>query len=141
MLRGPRALAPATAQPTKGVPALSPTELWPSDLSSPQLCPATTTTYYTSLYPQTVPTAVAPGTCLDATPHRPEAQVVRSMPPGRLPVMLGSPAASPLLFRVGERSEGRLRLMSVAAARVLGRKMSFQVPEQSIAPRIRFQMK
>ncbi|XP_020030978.1 transcription factor E2F2 isoform X1 [Castor canadensis] len=85
MLRGPRALAPATAQPTKGVPALSPTELWPSDLSSPQLCPATTTTYYTSLYPQTVPTAVAPGTCLDATPHRPEAQVVRSMPPGRLP--------------------------------------------------------
>ncbi|XP_007933901.1 transcription factor E2F2 [Orycteropus afer afer] len=86
MLRGPRALAPA-GPPPKGLPAMSPTELWPPDLGSPQLCPATTT-YYTSLYPQTVPpaaAAAAPGTCLDATPHGPEGQAVRSVPAGRLP--------------------------------------------------------
>ncbi|XP_008571132.1 PREDICTED: transcription factor E2F2 [Galeopterus variegatus] len=83
MLRGPRALAPAAGQPLKGVPAMSPTELWPPGLSSPQLCPATTT-YYTS-YPQTVPSVVAPGTCLDATPHGPEGQAVRCVPAGRLP--------------------------------------------------------
>ncbi|MBZ3882037.1 Transcription factor E2F2 [Sciurus carolinensis] len=83
MLRGPRALAPAAAQPPKGVTSLSPTELWPPGLSSPQLCRATT--YYTSLYPQTVPPAAASSTCLDATPHGPEGQVVRCSPAGRLP--------------------------------------------------------
>ncbi|XP_028731261.1 transcription factor E2F2 isoform X1 [Peromyscus leucopus] len=90
MLRAPRTLAPATAQPTKSSPALNPTEpLWPAGLSSPQLCPATattsTTTYYTSLYTQTVPSAAALGTCLDATPHGPEGQIVRCVPAGRLP--------------------------------------------------------
>ncbi|XP_007459242.1 PREDICTED: transcription factor E2F2 [Lipotes vexillifer] len=84
MLRGPRALAPAAGPPLKGLPAMSPTELWPPGLSSPQLCPATTT-YYTQLYPQTVPPAAAPGTCLDATPHGPEGQAVRCVPAGRLP--------------------------------------------------------
>ncbi|XP_026372859.1 transcription factor E2F2 [Ursus arctos] len=84
MLRGPRALAPASGPPSKGLPAMSPTELWPPGLSSPQLCPATTT-YYTSLYPQTVPPTAAPGTCLDATPHGPEGQAVRCVPAGRLP--------------------------------------------------------
>ncbi|CAI9165531.1 unnamed protein product [Rangifer tarandus platyrhynchus] len=84
MLRGPRALAPAAGPPPKGLPAMSPTELWPPGLSSPQLCPATTT-YYTQLYPQTVPPAAAPGTCLDATPHGPEGQAVRCVPAGRLP--------------------------------------------------------
>lgn len=63
---------------------MSPTELCPPGLSSPQLCPATTT-YYTSLCPQTVPPAAAPGTCLDATPHGPEGQAVRCVPAGRLP--------------------------------------------------------
>ncbi|XP_005394823.1 PREDICTED: transcription factor E2F2 isoform X2 [Chinchilla lanigera] len=98
MLRGPRALAPAVAQPPKGVPSLSPTELWPPGLSSPQLCPGTTT-YYTSLFPQSVPPAAAPGTCLDATPHGPDGQVVRCVPAGRLPAKrkldlegLGKPA-------------------------------------------------
>ncbi|XP_051028080.1 transcription factor E2F2 [Acomys russatus] len=86
MLRAPRTLAPATAQPTKSLPALNPTELWPPGLSSPQLCPATTTTtYYTSLYTQTVPSNAALGTCLDATPHGPEGQIVRCVPAGRLP--------------------------------------------------------
>ncbi|XP_032156661.1 transcription factor E2F2 [Sapajus apella] len=84
MLRGPRILASATGQHPKVVPAMSPTELWPPGLSSPQLCPATTT-YYTPLYPQTAPPAAAPGTCLDATPHGPEGQVVRCLPAGRLP--------------------------------------------------------
>ncbi|XP_045332062.1 transcription factor E2F2 [Leopardus geoffroyi] len=84
MLRGPRALALAAGPPSKGLPAMSPTELWPPGLSSPQLCPATTT-YYTSLYPQTVPPTAAPGTCLDATPHGPEGQAVRCVPAGRLP--------------------------------------------------------
>nr|XP_007978267.2 transcription factor E2F2 isoform X2 [Chlorocebus sabaeus] len=84
MLQGPRALVSAAGQPPKVVPAMSPTELWPSGLSSPQLCPATTT-YYTPLYPQTAPPAVAPGTCLDATPHGPEGQVARCLPVGRLP--------------------------------------------------------
>uniref|UniRef100_A0A8C4L5X2 E2F transcription factor 2 n=1 Tax=Equus asinus asinus TaxID=83772 RepID=A0A8C4L5X2_EQUAS len=85
MLRGPRALAPAAGPPPKGLPAMSPTELWSPGLSSPQLCPATTT-YYTTLYPQTVPPPAAPpGTCLDATPHGPESQVVRCVPAGRLP--------------------------------------------------------
>ncbi|MBW01791.1 Transcription factor E2F2, partial [Eschrichtius robustus] len=86
MLRGPRALAPAAGPPPKGLPTMSPTELWPPGLSSPQLCPATTT-YYTQLYPQTVPPAAAPGTCLDATPHGPEGQAVRCVPAGRLPVV------------------------------------------------------
>ncbi|XP_004394824.1 PREDICTED: transcription factor E2F2 [Odobenus rosmarus divergens] len=84
MLRGPRALAPGAGPPSKGLPAMSPTELWPPGLSSPQLCPATAT-YYTSLYPQTVPPTAAPGTCLDATPHGPEGQAVRCVPAGRLP--------------------------------------------------------
>uniref|UniRef100_H0X622 E2F transcription factor 2 n=1 Tax=Otolemur garnettii TaxID=30611 RepID=H0X622_OTOGA len=84
MLRGPRVLVPAGGQPPKGLPSMSPTELWSPGLSSPQLCP-TTTTYYTALYPQTVPPAAAPGTCLDATPHGPESQVVRCVPAGRLP--------------------------------------------------------
>ncbi|XP_045834761.1 transcription factor E2F2 [Meles meles] len=84
MLRGPRALAPAAGPPSKGLHGMSPTELWPPGLSSPQLCPATTT-YYTSLYPQTVPPTAAPGTCLDATPHGPEGQAVRCVPAGRLP--------------------------------------------------------
>ncbi|ELW68494.1 Transcription factor E2F2 [Tupaia chinensis] len=84
MLQGPRALVPAAGPPPKGVLAMSPTELWPPSLSSPQLCPATST-YYTPLYPQTVPPAAAPGTCLDATPHGPEGQVVRCVPAGRLP--------------------------------------------------------
>ncbi|XP_002750465.3 transcription factor E2F2 [Callithrix jacchus] len=84
MLRGPRILASATGQHPKVVPAMSPTELWPPGLSSPQLCPATTT-YYTPLYPQTAPPAAAPGICLDATPHGPEGQVVRCLPAGRLP--------------------------------------------------------
>ncbi|XP_003934925.2 transcription factor E2F2 [Saimiri boliviensis] len=84
MLRGPRILASATGQHPKVVPAMSPTELWPPGLSSPQLCPATTT-YYTPLYPQTAPLAAAPGTCLDATPHGSEGQVVRCLPAGRLP--------------------------------------------------------
>ncbi|XP_025249161.1 transcription factor E2F2 [Theropithecus gelada] len=84
MLQRPRALVSAAGQPPKVVPAMSPTELWPSGLSSPQLCPATTT-YYTPLYPQTAPPTVAPGTCLDATPHGPEGQVVRCLPAGRLP--------------------------------------------------------
>ncbi|OWK12861.1 hypothetical protein Celaphus_00014772 [Cervus elaphus hippelaphus] len=84
MLRGPRALAPAAGPPPKGLPAMSPTELWSPGLSSPQLCPATTA-YYTQLYPQTVPPAAAPGTCLDATPHGPEGQAVRCVPAGRLP--------------------------------------------------------
>lgn len=65
---------------------MSPTEPWPPGLSSPQLGPATTTTtYYTALYPQTVPPAAAAGTCLDATPHGPEGQAVRCVPAGRLP--------------------------------------------------------
>lgn len=85
MLRGPRALAPAAGPPSKGLPAMSPTELWPPGLSSPQLCQTTTTTYYTSLYPQTLPLAAVPGTCLDATPHGPEGQAVRCVPAGRLP--------------------------------------------------------
>ncbi|XP_045715952.1 transcription factor E2F2 [Phyllostomus hastatus] len=85
MLRGPRALAPAAGPPLKGLPAMSPTELWPPGLGSPQLCPVTTTTYYTSLCPQTVPPAAVPGTCLDATPHGPEGQAVRCVPAGRLP--------------------------------------------------------
>ena len=93
-LRGPRALAPAAGPPPKGLPAMSPTELWSPGLSSPQLCP-TTTTYYTQLYPQTVPPAAAPGTCLDATPHGPEGQAVRCVPAGRLPVMLGTPTYPP----------------------------------------------
>ncbi|XDA73213.1 hypothetical protein R6Z07F_003492 [Ovis aries] len=83
MLRGPRALAPAAGPPPKGLPVMSPTELWSPGLSSPQLCP--TTTYYTQMYPQTVPPAAAPGTCLDATPHGPEGQAVRCVPAGRLP--------------------------------------------------------
>ncbi|KAK2496361.1 hypothetical protein MC885_001762 [Smutsia gigantea] len=85
MLRGPRALAPAAGPPSKGLPAMSPTELWPPGLSSPQLCQTATTTYYTSLYPQTLPLAAVPGTCLDATPHGPEGQAVRCVPAGRLP--------------------------------------------------------
>ncbi|XP_036991830.2 transcription factor E2F2 isoform X1 [Artibeus jamaicensis] len=84
MLRGPQALAPASGPSLKGLPAMSPTELWPPGLRSPQLCPVTTT-YYTSLYPQTVPPAAVPGTCLDATPHGPEGQAVRCVPAGRLP--------------------------------------------------------
>uniref|UniRef100_A0A8D1RCS9 E2F transcription factor 2 n=1 Tax=Sus scrofa TaxID=9823 RepID=A0A8D1RCS9_PIG len=84
MLRGPRVLAPAAGPPPTGLPAMSPTELWPPGLSSPQLCQATTT-YYTQLYPQTMPPAAAPGTCLDATPHGPEGQAVRCVPAGRLP--------------------------------------------------------
>ncbi|XP_062049146.1 transcription factor E2F2 isoform X2 [Lepus europaeus] len=65
---------------------MSPTEPWPPGLSSPQLGPATTTsTYYTALYPQTVPPAAAAGTCLDTTPHGPEGQAVRCVPAGRLP--------------------------------------------------------
>ncbi|XP_011355882.1 transcription factor E2F2 isoform X2 [Pteropus vampyrus] len=84
MLRGPRALAPAAGPPLKGLPAMSPTELWPPGLGSPQLYPVTTT-YYTPLYPQIVPPAAAPGTCLDATPHGPEGQAVRCVPAGRLP--------------------------------------------------------
>ncbi|XP_053777104.1 transcription factor E2F2 [Desmodus rotundus] len=84
MLRGPRALAPAAGSSLKGLPAMSPTELWPTGLGSPQLCPVTTT-YYTPLYPQTVPPAAVPGTCLDATPHGPEGQAVRCVPAGRLP--------------------------------------------------------
>lgn len=108
MLRGSRALAPAAGPPSKGLPAMSPTELWPPGLSSPQLCPATTT-YYTSLYPQTVPPTAAPGTCLDATPHGPEGQAVRCVPAGRLPVMLGTsplpPTASPCAF-AGVGKEG-----------------------------------
>lgn len=108
MLRGPRAPAPAAALPLKGLPALSPTELWPSGLGSPQLCPVTTT-YYTSLYPQTVAPATVPGTCLDATPHGPEGQAVRCVPAGRLPVILGTPCTSfRCAFRVWERREGRL---------------------------------
>lgn len=113
MLRAPRTLAPATAQPTKSSPALNPTEpLWPAGLSSPQLCPATattsTTTYYTSLYTQTVPSAAALGTCLDATPHGPEGQIVRCVPAGRLPVMLGTPGTSHMRVWVGEKEGGRL---------------------------------
>ncbi|XP_019505651.1 PREDICTED: transcription factor E2F2 isoform X1 [Hipposideros armiger] len=84
MLRGPRALAPAAGPPFKGLPVISPTELWPPCLGSPQLYPVTTT-YYTPLYPQIVPPTAAPGTCLDATPHRPESQAVRCVPAGRLP--------------------------------------------------------
>lgn len=84
MLRGPRAVAPAAGPPLKGLPAMSPTELWPPCLGSPQLYPVTTT-YYTSLYPQIVPPSAAPGTCLDATPHGPEGQAVRCAPAGRLP--------------------------------------------------------
>ncbi|XP_054427442.1 transcription factor E2F2 [Pteronotus mesoamericanus] len=84
MLRGPRALAPAAGPTLKGLPVMSPTELWPSGLGSPQLCPVTTT-YYAPLYPQTVPPAAVPGTCLDATPHGPEGQAVRCVPAGRLP--------------------------------------------------------
>ncbi|KAM5321871.1 transcription factor E2F2 [Glossophaga mutica] len=84
MLRGPRALAPAAGPSLKGLPAMSPTELWPPGLGSPQLCPVTTT-YYTSLYPQTVPPAAVPGNCLDATPHGPEGKAVRCVPAGRLP--------------------------------------------------------
>ncbi|XP_045155104.1 transcription factor E2F2 [Echinops telfairi] len=84
MLRGPRALAPATGPTPKGLPVMSPSELWPPGLGSPQLCSAATT-YYTSLYQQTVPPATAPGTCLDATPHGPEGQAVRCVPAGRLP--------------------------------------------------------
>lgn len=109
MLRAPRTLAPATAQPTKSLPTLNPTELWPSGLSSPQLCPATTaTTYYTSLYTQTVPSSAALGTCLDATPHGPEGQIVRCVPAGRLPVMLGTPYTSRIRVWVGEKERGCL---------------------------------
>ncbi|GAB1289097.1 Transcription factor E2F2 [Apodemus speciosus] len=110
MLRAPRTLAPATAQPTKSLPTLNPTELWPSGLSSPQLCPATTaTTYYTSLYTQTVPSTAALGTCLDATPHGPEGQIVRCVPSGRLPAKrkldlegLGRPAVPEFLTPKGK---------------------------------------
>ncbi|KAM7097771.1 transcription factor E2F2 isoform 2-T2 [Molossus nigricans] len=84
MLRGPRAQAPAAGPTLKGLPAMSPTELWPPGLGSPQLCPVTTT-YYTTLYSQTVPPAAVSGTCLDATPHGPEGQAVRCVPAGRLP--------------------------------------------------------
>ncbi|KAM4871663.1 transcription factor E2F2 isoform 2-T2 [Thomomys bottae] len=84
MLRGPRPLAPAAVQPAEGMTALSPPQLWSPGLSSPQLCTATTT-YYMSLYPQTAPPVVASGTCLDATPHRPEGPVVRCASAGRLP--------------------------------------------------------
>lgn len=97
MLRGPRALAPAAGSSLKGLPAMSPTELWPTGLGSPQLCPVTTT-YYTPLYPQTVPPAAVPGTCLDATPHGPEGQAVRCVPAGRLPVILGTPSTPPNRF-------------------------------------------
>ncbi|XP_006862374.1 PREDICTED: transcription factor E2F2 [Chrysochloris asiatica] len=100
MLRGPRALAPAAASTPKGLQVMSPTELWPSGLSSPQLC-TTTTTYYTSVYPQTVSSSAVPGTCLDATPHGPEGQAVRCVPAGRLPAKrkldlegIGRPAVS-----------------------------------------------
>lgn len=82
MLRGPRALAPAAGPPLAGMPAMSPTELWPPCLGSPQLYPVTTT-YYTPLYPQIVPPTA--GTCLDATPHGPEGPAVRCVPAGRLP--------------------------------------------------------
>ncbi|XP_036299588.1 transcription factor E2F2 [Pipistrellus kuhlii] len=85
MLRGPRAPAPAAALPLQGLPALSPTELWPPGLGSPQLCPLTATYYTTSLYAQTAPPAAVPGTCLDATPHGPEGPAVRCVPAGRLP--------------------------------------------------------
>ncbi|CAK7321618.1 Transcription factor E2F2 [Vulpes lagopus] len=84
MLRGPRAPAAAAGPPSKALPAMSPTELWPPGLSSPQLCPATATCC-ASLYPQTVPPPAAAGTCLDATPHGPEGQAVRCVPAGRLP--------------------------------------------------------
>ncbi|XP_077006961.1 transcription factor E2F2 isoform X2 [Tamandua tetradactyla] len=101
MLKGPRALAPAAGPPPKGLPAMSPTELWPPGLGSPQLCPTTTTYYTTTLYPQTVPPAAAPGTCLDATPHRPDGQAGRCVPAGRLPAKrkldlegIGRPAVS-----------------------------------------------
>lgn len=95
MLQGPRAVAPAAGPPLKGLPAMSPTELWPPCLGSPQLYPVTTT-YYTPLYPQIVPPTAAPGTCLDATPHGPEGQAVRCAPAGRLPVILGTPTHLPL---------------------------------------------
>lgn len=109
MLRAPRTLAPATAQPTKSLPTLNPTELWPSGLSSPQLCPATTaTTYYTSLYTQTVPSSAALGTCLDATPHGPEGQIVRCVPAGRLPVIMGTPRTSRIRVWVGKKERGCL---------------------------------
>lgn len=133
MLRGPRALAPAAGPPSKGLPAMSPTELWPPGLSSPQLCQTTTTTYYTSLYPQTLPLAAVPGTCLDATPHGPEGQAVRCVPAGRLPVMLGTPhphpPLPPLLFRVWERREGRRGSSLNVGGRVWGgrrRTFNFQ---------------
>lgn len=131
MLRGPRALAPAAGPPLKGLPAMSPTELWPSCLGSPQLYPVTTT-YYTPLYPQIVPPTAAPSTCLDATPHRPEGQAVRCAPAGRLPVILGTPhqpTASPYAFRVWERREGRLGPSLSEAGQVWGgrsKTFSFQ---------------
>ncbi|XP_060061488.1 transcription factor E2F2 isoform X1 [Erinaceus europaeus] len=84
MLRGPATLAPAPGPTLTGLAAVSPTELWPPGLSSPQLCQATAT-YYTQLYAQTVSSAAVPGTCLDATPHGPEGQTVRCVPAGRLP--------------------------------------------------------
>ncbi|KAG8506683.1 Transcription factor E2F2 [Galemys pyrenaicus] len=85
MLRGPAALAPAAGPLPKGLAAMSSTEVWPPGLSSPQLRQTSTTTYYNPLYPQTVPPAAAPGTCLDATPHGPDGQAVRCVPAGRLP--------------------------------------------------------
>lgn len=101
MLRGPRALAPAAGPPLKGMPAMSPTELWRPGLGSPQLYPVTTT-YYTPLYPQIVPPTAGPTTCLDATPHGPEGQAVRCVRAGRLPVILGTPSPIypplPLMF-------------------------------------------
>lgn len=106
MLRGSRAQALAAGPTLKGLPAMSPTELWPPGLGSPQLCPVTTT-YYTSLYSQTVPPAAVSGTCLDATPHGPEGQAVRCVPAGRLPVILGTPFTTtpplpPMLSGVGK---------------------------------------
>lgn len=142
MLRGPRALAPAAGPPPKGLPAMSPTELWSPGLSSPQLCP-TTTTYYTQMYPQTVPPAAAPGTCLDATPHGPEGQAVRCVPAGRLPVMLGTPThphptLPSLLLRVWGRREGRLGPRLSEADRVWGgRRVAFSFQNNSLPQYLR----
>lgn len=122
MLRGPATLAPTPGPTLTGLAAVSPTELWPPGLSSPQLCQATAT-YYTQLYAQTVSSAAVPGTCLDATPHGPEGQTVRCVPAGRLPVILGPhplPPRLPLLCRVWGRAEEHWGLICVRQVRVWG---------------------
>lgn len=109
MLRGPRALAPA-AGPTPQRAARSGTpRAVVAGPQRPQLCPAYT--YYTQMYPQTVPPAAAPGTCLDATPTDRRVKLCDACQLAGYPVILGTPTpptpnASTLCFYGCEEGEG-----------------------------------